>query len=261
MVCKFTARTLLAMLSVAFWIMAFVLWIIGAYVIIDYRCYEEFATSKYTLVPAIIIIIIGIAFFLGGLLGFCAVVDNNKCSVRMFGAILVVITTLLIIACTFAFVYHGQVSENIRANTRNVVQHLYNGNANDSMVKQVDWLQQKLKCCGAENYTDWTNSSWYLETIIKRYPSLSLNVVPRSCCQKADTCLPASQDDYAIDDPDTIFNVGCYTKFESIFTSHLKLIGVTTLIIIMILVLGVLSSCALTRIYGKQDTPYYSLYS
>ncbi len=139
MICKFTARTLLAMLSVAFWvcvlgnqapgvyysthpkikgrssvlllsgnlkpkfctsslwkgsnlsscflfffqIMAFVLWIIGAYVIIDYRCYEEFATSKYTLVPAIIIIIIGVAFFLGGLLGFCAVVDNNKCSVRM----------------------------------------------------------------------------------------------------------------------------------------------------------------------------------
>jgi hypothetical protein len=116
--------------------------------------------------------------------------------------------------------------------------------------------------------------------------------------------MPAGQDDYAIDDPDTIFSIGCYTKFESIFMSHLKLIAVTTLVIVLILVsrvhssyykqenlnlnggsipkspimlkklgvystnvgyllqvLGVLSSCALTRIYTNQDTPYYSLYS
>uniref|UniRef100_A0A3Q2QTS3 Tetraspanin 6 n=1 Tax=Fundulus heteroclitus TaxID=8078 RepID=A0A3Q2QTS3_FUNHE len=56
-------------------------------------------------------------------------------------------------------------------------------NATDSRSAAVDTLQRKLHCCGKNNFTDWSETSYFRE-----------NGIPASCC-KSDNCSPESLKD------------------------------------------------------------------
>lgn len=253
MICKCTTRTLLGVLGIAFWVVAVFLWMVAGFVIVDYRHYDEFVSSHYTLIPAVILVVVGIVFFFGGLLGCCAVIRDNKCSLCMFGTLLLTILILLLTAGTVAYVYRGQVEGTIHNKTMEVVKEKYEVNQT-SLVKQVDWLQQTLQCCGADNYKDWETSHWS-----RAYPGVS-GIVPISCCKNESSC-GITAAGYAKADEKYVFTNGCYNKFADAIKGNLKLVGGCAVTLIVILALGVISSCILMRIYRNEETPYYSLYS
>uniref|UniRef100_A0A914V6I8 Tetraspanin n=1 Tax=Plectus sambesii TaxID=2011161 RepID=A0A914V6I8_9BILA len=258
MICKCTTRTLLGLLGVAFWAVAIFLWILAGYVIVDYRNYNDFVASRFTLIPAVIIIIVGIVFFFGGLLGCCAVIRDNKCSLCMFGSMLLLITMLLLSAGIAAFVNRGYIEDSIQNTTNEIVKEKYEMNKT-SLVKQIDWLQQNLYCCGAESAADWDKSAWSNE-IHRKYPIVPDHIVPVSCCIDEGKCGNTTSD-FAPADGLFVYTNGCYNKFQDVLAGNLKLIGGCAIGLFVLLVLGVISSCVLMRIYRNEETPYYSLYS
>lgn len=261
MICKCTTRTLLGALGIGFWAVALFLWAVAGFVIVDYRNYDEFVASHYTLIPAVILIVVGIVFFFGGLLGCCAVIRDNKCSLCMFGTLLLMILTLLVTTGAVAYVYRGQIEDTIHKKTMDVVTNKYNV-TETPLVKQINWLQQHLQCCGAESYGDWNGSIW--DAAIKAlYPEAeSLNIVPVSCCKNEKDCADAAKTDkYAFAIEKLIYTNGCYNKFADSIEGNLKLIGGIAIALVVLLFLGVISSCILMRIYRDEEQPYYSLYS
>lgn len=56
-----------------------VLCYVGAYVFITFDDYDHFFQDVYTLIPAVIIIIVGALLFIIGLIGCCATVRESHC--------------------------------------------------------------------------------------------------------------------------------------------------------------------------------------
>lgn len=52
---------------------------VGAYVFITFDDYDHFFQDVYTLIPAVIIIIVGALLFIIGLIGCCATVRESHC--------------------------------------------------------------------------------------------------------------------------------------------------------------------------------------
>jgi len=46
------------------------------------------------------------------------------------------------------------------------------------MSQQIDWMQSRLRCCGANSPEDWNQSGWRLEVW-----SPDIEAVPESCCK------------------------------------------------------------------------------
>lgn len=53
---------------------------LGGYIFKTYGYYEHVTQAKYTLVPAIIAILVGLFMFVTGVLGCTAACKGNKCS-------------------------------------------------------------------------------------------------------------------------------------------------------------------------------------
>ena len=51
---------------------------VGAYIIRSYTNFQAFLEDRYVMIPAVIIICVGVAMFLLGLLGCCATISESK---------------------------------------------------------------------------------------------------------------------------------------------------------------------------------------
>ncbi|XP_068279403.1 tetraspanin-36-like isoform X2 [Nyctibius grandis] len=143
-----TSKTVLLLLSLAFWAAAAGLSYVGAYVINTYKSYDNFLQDKYALLPAVIIICVAVVMFIIGLIGCCATFRESRVGL-------------------------GLVKTDVQGTMRSVFER-YDGKNPESTV--VDYLQEQLHCCGVRNYSDWTTTQWFNST--------GNNSVPLSCCRE-----------------------------------------------------------------------------
>lgn len=67
---------------------------IGAYVFITYDDYDHFFEDVYTLIPAIIIIVVGTLLFIIGLIGCCATIRESSCGLATVSMVYLDLTPL-----------------------------------------------------------------------------------------------------------------------------------------------------------------------
>ncbi|XP_038026700.1 tetraspanin-36 isoform X1 [Anas platyrhynchos] len=238
-----TSKTVLLLLSLAFWAAAAGLSYVGGYVMNTYRSYDNFLQDKYALLPAVIILCVAAVMFIIGLLGCCATFRESRVGLGLFLAIILIIFIAEVSAFVLAFVYREKVKSDVQGTMRAVFDK-YDGKNSESAV--MDYLQENLHCCGVKNYSDWTTTQWFNST--------GNNSVPLSCCkQNLKNCTGS------LDQPQELNTQGCSGELEAGLQSVISYAMLVILGFAIVKFFGMLSVCVLTC--KREDSGYQPLYS
>ncbi|PVD19586.1 hypothetical protein C0Q70_20076 [Pomacea canaliculata] len=225
--CTTTTKIFLMIISFVFWGAAVALCFISAWVFKTYNDFGHLTESTLILLPASIVLGIGIFMFIVGLLGFIAVCKEHKLLLSIFFCLILVIFLGEVVAGSLGYVYRKDVEKTVSDGLTDALK-----NYNDTnKAGQIDYLQKELHCCGVHNASDWT-----------MYP-FSKMAVPTSCCnltQVYNTTTCNTQ----IGSKD-IYNEGCLDVLEHKFIVNLIYIASTTISFAVIQILGLISACIL----------------
>ncbi|KAJ8381017.1 hypothetical protein SKAU_G00017950 [Synaphobranchus kaupii] len=237
-----TSKTVLLFLSLIFWVAGGALAYVGSYVLKSYNNYDNFLEDKYTLIPAAIIIGVAVVMFIIGIVGCCATLRESKVGLGFFLIIILVILAAEVTAFVFGFIYRSKIKGDLEKTMTDVFQK-YNGQSAET--RAVEYLQKELKCCGVQNYTDWTRTTWY---------STHNNMVPTSCCRANSTDCTGR-----LDQLDLLNVEGCEAKLVQLLQDVLSYAMLVILGFAIIKFFGILSVCVITCRRGRNV--YQPLYA
>ncbi|XP_028270815.1 tetraspanin 36 [Parambassis ranga] len=239
-----TSKTILLFLSLVFWAAGGALAYVGAYVIKSYDNFDSFIQDKYTLIPAAIIIGVSVVMFIFGLVGCCATIRESKFGLSFFFLIIMVIFAAEVAALVFSIIYQGKINADL-GRSMNVVFSNYGGE--DAETKAVDLLQTQLSCCGVNNYTSWSNTTWFAS---------HNNTVPLSCCKNGTTGCTGR-----LNQPDLLNLEGCQGALQHLLQDVLSYAMLVILGFAVIKFFGMLSVCVITCKTGSRRSGYQPLYA
>jgi len=196
----------------------------GALVFTKYNDYVQFTASTGNAIP-IALIVIGVFVFFTGFLGCCGALRENYCMVCTFAFIIVVLLVAELGGGIAGYVLRDDIKDAIETNMKELMAFYNNETATR---KLFDHMQQDLKCCGTDNYTDW-------------YPYFNEGNVPNSCC-KNDT-----KDCGKSFKPGSIYTKGCHLALYDVLENNIIIIAAIAIAIAVIQIFGVVCACCLMR--------------
>ncbi|NWY59967.1 TSN1 protein, partial [Chionis minor] len=122
------------------------------------------------------LIAIGAILLVIGFLGCYGAQKDSKCLLMMFFSVVLIIFIAEIAAAVVALVYTGLAETLLTAVVTPLLRDKYGPDEKFTHVWNV--TMKEVKCCGLNNYTDFTNSTWYEEH--KTYPE--------PCCEDIQPC-------------------------------------------------------------------------
>ncbi|CAM4533814.1 unnamed protein product [Lepidochelys olivacea] len=151
-----------------------------------------------------------------------------------FTGMLLIIFLIEIIVGISAYAYRAKLHDNL---LRSFLKTLDKYNRESQVTKGIDHLQENFQCCGAQNYTDWFNTT---------FGSLS-SAVPNSCCKMVTkSCGMNLSNDTA-----NINQQGCIQKLKKWAEEHIALIGGVCISVGFAQLLGILFSYMLLRLLNE----------
>ncbi|XP_075466007.1 CD151 antigen-like isoform X2 [Ascaphus truei] len=180
--------------------------------------------------PLVLTVVGMVIFFVAGF-GAIAALKENMVMIKMFKAVMLIVFVIEIAVGLSAYTYRNQLHSNV---SQNFLKVLNKYGYDKPITKGIDGMQQKFQCCGAQNFTDWFNSTLAL-------PTLS---VPTSCCRKVQQ--KCGED--ATEHSETIYQEGCVMKMRSWIGQHIGVIGAVGVGFGFAQIFGVLFSCLLVKI-------------
>lgn len=151
-----------------------------------------------------VLVIVGSIIMVVAFLGCMGSIKENKCLLMSFFILLLIILLAEVILAILLFVYEQKLSDYVAEGLTDSIQHY---RSNNSTKAAWDSIQSLLMCCGVNSTSDWTTGR------------------PESCPSD-----PQAQ--------------GCYMKAKQWFHSNFLYIGIITICVCVIQVLGM--SFALT---------------
>ncbi|AWP08356.1 putative EF-hand calcium-binding domain-containing protein 4A-like [Scophthalmus maximus] len=187
---------------------------VGVWTLVEKSDYISLLNSSFYSASAYILIAAGVIVIVTGIIGCCATLKEMKSLLVVYLILLLFIFLLEIIAGVLAYINYQELDEELRQNLKVTMQQKYQQPGEESVTQAVDKLQQEFKCCGSNNFSDWTESVWIQAADNKR-------LVPDSCCKTpSDLCGHR-------DHPSNIYKVegGCIMKLEDFILSQLYILG------------------------------------
>ncbi|XP_071763342.1 tetraspanin 36 [Centroberyx gerrardi] len=240
-----TSKTVLLLLSLVFWAAGASLTYVGAYVIKSYNNFDNFLEDKYTLIPAAIIISVGVVMFIFGLVGCCATLRESKVGLSFFFLIIMVIFAAEVAALVLGFIYQSRINADLERSMSEVFMN-YDGQNSDS--RAVDYLQTQLQCCGVDSPSNWTSTPWF---------SSHNSTVPRSCCKN----ITNTECTGRLEQPDLLYGSGCKRMLYQLLQDVLSYAMLVILGFAIIKFFGMLSVCVITCKTGNRRSGYQPLHA
>uniref|UniRef100_A0A8C5DUE2 Tetraspanin-33 n=1 Tax=Gouania willdenowi TaxID=441366 RepID=A0A8C5DUE2_GOUWI len=181
--------------------------------------------------PAVILIVVGVVMFF---ITFCGCIGALRENIRLlktfsFSLTLVFLTQLAI--AILGFFYSDQTRDALGKFVKKAIVHY-----RDDLDLQnlMDYIQSEFKCCGWNNYTDW---SWNLYfNCTQENPSSERCAVPYSCCTPVPgeavintMCGFGIQTQKYLDANKSIYPAGCADRAVMWIESHLLVVGALAL--------------------------------
>jgi len=220
-------KFLLFLFNFIFWICGLALIIVGILVQVTLNSTLMIKDPSASAVP-ILIIGVGVVIFFIAFFGCCGAWKENYCMVTTFVLLLCLIIIVEIGAAIAGYIYRGKVSAVVQDSLGDMISK-YNSTA--EVHKAVNKIQTELKCCGVNNYTDWSG----------HLPEA--NSVPDTCCVNITTNCGRG----AMTDASKIHQEGCRSAVELLLKKNIQWIIVAALIIAFLQIMGVVFSCLLMR--------------
>ncbi|XP_035124027.1 tetraspanin-15 isoform X1 [Callithrix jacchus] len=140
-----------------------VFWLIGA-LVLSVGIYAEVERQKYKtlesafLAPAIILILLGVVMFMVSFIGVLASLRDNLFLLQAFMYILGICLIMELIGGVVALIFRNQTIDFLNDNIRRGIENYYD----DLDFKNImDFVQKKFKCCGGEDYRDWSKNQYH----------------------------------------------------------------------------------------------------
>lgn len=146
---------------------------IGIYAEVERQRYKTL--EGVFLAPAIILILLGIIMFIVSLIGVLGSLRDNLVLLKVFMYTLAVCLILELLGGILALVFRNQTVELLNKNIRKGIVNYYD----DLDFKNImDFVQKKFKCCGGQEYTDWSVNMYHSCSA----PGPLACGVPYTCC-------------------------------------------------------------------------------
>lgn len=186
-------------------------------------------------------IITGCLVICAFIFGFCAIPKNRTKLIFVFILVLVLIFLLESLVAILAYTYQHNINDDITLRLNDSFLENYNRNYKS---ESINYIQQNLKCCGAQSFSDWKHSKW-----LRDRPEI-MNKVPDSCCKTFSLLCGKS------DRPSNIYYAGCEDKVALILKVSLWIVCAVSLGVSVLQVIGVVCSIKLFLKLEAEDRNY-----
>ncbi|XP_067405724.1 tetraspanin-7-like isoform X1 [Emydura macquarii macquarii] len=222
-------KVCLCFLGLFYWVSGVVLMCIG--VAVQMKLHETFMVMNEASsgVPVIITIVGGVIISISAF-GAIAILKSSHTMTKLFTGMLMIIFSIEIIVGISAYACREKLHDNL---LRGFLKTLDKYNRDSQITREVDNLQENFQCCGAQNYTDWFNTT---------FGSLN-SAVPNSCCK----IITKSCGTNLSNDAANINQQGCVQKLKKWAEEHIAHIGGVGISVGFAQLLGILFSYMLLR--------------
>ncbi|KAL6062463.1 hypothetical protein STEG23_001707 [Scotinomys teguina] len=129
---------------------------VGIYAEVERQKYKTLESAF--LAPAIILILLGVVMFIVSFIGVLASLRDNLCLLQSFMYILGICLIMELIGGIVALIFRNQTIDFLNDNIRRGIENYYD----DLDFKNImDFVQKKFKCCGGEDYRDWSKNQYH----------------------------------------------------------------------------------------------------
>ncbi|XP_063991873.1 tetraspanin-18B [Diachasmimorpha longicaudata] len=180
--------------------------------------------AVYVLLAGGIIVAI-VAFF-----GCIGASREVKCMLLTYFIIVLILFVTIFIGGVLAYVFRGKLNGRVEMEMQNSM-GLYD--SKPYMHEAWDTTQRSLRCCGTRSFRDWSRVGLPL---------------PRSCCREVrpGEYFYCNATPETPNQSNTYFN-GCLTTVEKNLEMHTKIIGAAGIAVAILMLFGMIFSCALFR--------------
>ncbi|MED6266476.1 hypothetical protein CHARACLAT_002539 [Characodon lateralis] len=236
-------KYLLFLFNICFWLGGGAVLAVGVWTLVDKSDYISLLNSSFYSASAYILIAAGAIVIVTGIIGCCATLKEMRSLLIVYLVLLLCIFLLEITAGVLAYINYQecfpfchQLDNELRQNLKLTMQQKYQQPGQESITQSVDKLQQEFKCCGSQNFSDWTVNKWIQE-------SENLRRVPDSCCKTPSELCGRR------DHPSNIYRVegGCIEKLENFVQSQLYILGAVGIGIAFLQLVGMMFTYCLCR--------------
>nr|XP_033940868.1 tetraspanin-33b isoform X1 [Pseudochaenichthys georgianus] len=228
-------RYFLFFFSFLFWAFSLLIVAIGVYAKVQKATgavsLPDTVRDTFLIDPAVILIVVGVVMFFITFCGCIGALRENIRLLKTFSFTLTFVFLTQLAISIMGFFYSDQTRGALGKFVKKAIVHY-----RDDLDLQnlMDYIQKEFKCCGWNNYTDW---SWNLYfNCTHENPSTERCAVPYSCC----TPVPGEtvvntmcgfwvQTQKYLEANKLIFPVGCADKAVLWIESHLLLVGALAL--------------------------------
>lgn len=173
--------------------------------------------------------------------GCCGAWKRNKCLLVAFFVFLLIILGCEVAAAVLGYLKRAEVEDKLKSDLENALKGQY-GELNEAGVtKAYDLLQEKEKCCGVYNYTDWQLAKVF---------NGNHSVVPDSCCREMTIGCGNFAPQFV--DATKVWDKGCYYMMKDLIIKNLPLLAGIVIGVIVIQILGMIFSVVLIIAVNKQ---------
>ncbi|GAB0193117.1 tetraspanin-1 [Grus japonensis] len=154
---------------------------VGIWVTVDQKSFLDiFGTFSSSVLQVVnvsyFLIVIGSILLVIGFLGCYGAQKESKCLLMMFFSVVLIIFIAEVAAAVVALVYTGLAEMLLTSVVTPLLKEKYG--EDDSLTHIWNVTMEEVRCCGLNNYTDFTNSTWY-----EKY-----GVYPAPCCNGTHPC-------------------------------------------------------------------------
>ncbi|XP_055017995.1 tetraspanin 37 isoform X2 [Boleophthalmus pectinirostris] len=191
-----------------------------------------FSPSSYMMLPFFFTFATAVFLLVGGFLGSWVSTKDSVCLQGLFVYLLFVVFCLGSTASALTF--HHTVMLDSELDPLSDVFKNYTGNSYDQDSRTVDALQEKMQCCGVQNYTDWRDTSWFIHN--------GGHILPLSCCNQIFTSCNGT-----VLQPDHFYQTGCKVKLKVFFQFLLDTVMWMFAVVFLVLVILLVPTVMLMR--------------
>ncbi|KAM6895361.1 tetraspanin-11 [Xenentodon cancila] len=230
-------KYLLFVFNFLFWVGGAAVLGVGVWTLVEKGDYLSLLSSSTFAVATYILIVAGSLVVVTGFLGCCAVIREQRSCLSTYFIFLLFIFLIELVAGVLAYVYYQQLNDELKQHLNQTMTGNYAQPQKEAITSAVDRLQQEFKCCGSNNYQDWT-LSMYISS-----EQAESRLVPDSCCK---TITPHCG---RRDHPSNIYKVegGCITKLVKFLAEHLLIIGAVGIGVACLQICGIVLTCCLYK--------------
>ncbi|KAM9481340.1 tetraspanin-33b [Clarias gariepinus] len=235
-------RYFLFLSSFLFWVFSLCIVAIGVYATVHKA--TEPVQDTFLINPGIILIVVGVVMFFITYCGCIGALRENIPLLKTFSFSLTLVFLAQLIIAILSFIYSDQTRDALGKFVKKAIVHY-----RDDLDLQnlMDYIQQEFRCCGWNNYTDW---SWNIHfNCSRRNPSEETCAVPFSCCTPAPTktvnntiCGFGIEAQKHLKAAESIYTDGCADRAATWVESHLLLVGTLVLGLALPQIAGIMLS-------------------